>query len=183
MEGIISAYLFLACFSLGVLVFICKKLEKRKLTKYLYLPIILFTIFWVYASIFMIFEDIQEYNSYNHLNINDINKIEIGNRILNKNDTNLLFEALKKDNFTWSNHPTITKIDTVKIFSKIRGYKFIIKKTSNQGVLIIRINKKGNKYVTNRNDNLLSFISEPIKKDSLSNNRLYQEIDSISALK
>jgi hypothetical protein len=122
-------YIFLSIFSVIIIVLIC-------------LPVI----------------DFQEYRSFNNLQAQQVLKVKIGNRIVAKKNFGKLFEELKYDEFTWVNHPRVIQKDTITIFTKKRKYLFLIKNTSNQGVLVSRINQNGSDYVTNRNDYLLQYI-------------------------
>jgi hypothetical protein len=185
MEGIISKYIFLIGYTVIVLFFIRSILIKKNLKKYFYISVILFLVFWIYISIFKVMKDVKEYNSYNQLKINEVTKIVINDKEINKTDKYLLFEELKFDKFTWANHPIVIDTDTIKVFTNVREYKFIIENTENQGLLVIRIDKNNNSYVTNMNDSLLRFMSNTSMKeeDKFNDDELYHAIDSVSMSK
>lgn len=156
-------------------------LDKKGKLEYFTFAFFLYLLFLMCFNYFVTYDAIVEYNSYNKLNKNEIQKITVDNEEVNQKDNILFFKELKVDEFTLVNHPDVIKTDTVVVYTKTRKYKFIIENTSNQGVLVERINKKGNNYVTNRNDRLLKFVNNKKTNtvEGLSIDELFGIFDSI----
>jgi hypothetical protein len=102
--------------------------------------------------------DYQEYQSFNNLEAKQIREIKIDGKLVDQKRFDKLFEELKYDEFTWVNHPSVSQKYTIAIRTKKRKYLFLIESTSNQGVLVTRINQRGSDYITNRNDFLLQYL-------------------------
>lgn len=105
-------------------------------------------------------KNMDEYFSYNEIEYSDVIKITINNKIIKSANTKLLFEVLKNDQFSFVNHPIKKKEYFVRVYTKKRIYNFRILDTHNQGVLVSRIDINGRDYVTNRNDNIIFFLSK-----------------------
>jgi uncharacterized membrane protein (DUF485 family) len=157
MESIILSLIFKICITFGVLIALRSYLLKYELKKYFIFGIGLFCVIWIIYTI-SVFEDIKEYNSFNSVKLNEINKILINDKTATEKNKKALYNQLKIDYLTLLNHPHVVKSDTIKVYTNSRIYKFIIEDTSNQGVLVSRINKEGNIYMINRNDILLTLI-------------------------
>ena len=126
-------------------------------------PLLEYALFAVFSLVIIILIsfsiiDFQEYKSFNNLQADQVSGIKIDGKIVAKKNFDKLFEELKYDKFTWANHPRVIQKYKITIFTKKRKYNFLIENTSNQGVLVRRINQKGNDYVINRNDYLLQYI-------------------------
>ena len=124
------------------------------------LEYILFSVFSLIIILLISFSviDYQEYKSFNNLQANQIIEVKIDGKVIAKKNFDKLFDELKYDEFSWVNHPIVIRKYAITILTKKRKYLFLIEDTSNQGVLVSRINQKGNDYVINRNDYLLQYI-------------------------
>jgi hypothetical protein len=102
----------------------------------------------------------QRVNSYNNLNFYEVKKVVLNNFELKSELRYLFFKELKKEYFYLPEHPDLIKIDSVIVFTKDRKYKFYIQISTNQGVIVSRIDENGNSLGMNRNDFLLNIIKK-----------------------
>ncbi|MEC4003137.1 hypothetical protein OX283_000580 [Flavobacterium sp. SUN052] len=158
MTGLFSKYIFIFLWTSFSYLVLRRELEiKRKFKfSFIFLPIYILLII---AQISFSIIDFQEYKSFNNLVSKQIREIRINKNKVAKNNFDKLFEELKHDNFTWVNHPIVIQKVFITVITSERKYFFLIQKTTNQGVLVSRLNQKGNDYVINRNDNLLQYIN------------------------
>lgn len=157
MLGLFSKYLFAVLWTFLAFLVIRRKLIQKEKEKPASVLLVIYS-FVVVMIIYGCIIDLREYNSFNNLKTNQIIGLRIGEKWTAKNNLDNIFKELKDDEFTWVNHPNVTQRDTITVFTKERKYLFLIKNTSNQGVLVSRINQMGSDYVINRNDNLLAFM-------------------------
>lgn len=135
-------------------------LNKNDKLEFFIIPFSLYLISLISFNYFVTYRNITEYKSFNNLDIKDVEIIYINKKNIVKDGMIILFNELKNDQFSWVNHPVIINSDTILVKTKSRDFKFIIQNTSNQGVLIMRINKEEKDYVINRNDNLFKLIED-----------------------
>ena len=157
MTGLLSKYIFALLFASFVFLFIRKNFNKKENVVLEYILFSVFSLVIIFIISFSII-DYQEYDSFNNLQAKQIIDIKIDGKMVAKKNIGKLFEELKYDEFTWVNHPQVTQKNTITIFTKKRKYRFLIEVTSNQGVLVKRVNQKGSDYVINRNDYLLQYL-------------------------
>jgi glucan phosphoethanolaminetransferase (alkaline phosphatase superfamily) len=157
MTGLFSKYIFAFLWTLGFFLFVRRILIQKKKLRFVNV-LLVFYILTLIAIISLFIIDFKEYNSFNKIELESIKEIYVSGKQLSKKDFNGLIKELKQDEFTWVNHPNVTKKDTITILTIERKYLFSVEITSNQGILINRINENGKGYVTNRNDKLLDFI-------------------------
>lgn len=67
----------------------------------------------------------------------------------------MVFNDLKDDFFTWGVNLKVLSEKSVDIKTNEKSYKFIVQNTSNEGVIVSRLDAKGKVYVVNRNDKLI----------------------------
>jgi hypothetical protein len=138
---------------------LCGYLNAKNLSNYIYIPKIILVLICI-CIFFITWRDIKEYNSYNNLKFDDVKKIVLNNIELNTKMKYLFFEELKKDFFYLPEHPDFIKSDSVIVFTTVRKYVFYIEVSSNQGVIVSRIDEKGNNLGMNRNDSFLKMIKD-----------------------
>ena len=157
MSGIFLKYIFAFLWTSTIFAVIRRQLIKKENPKLEYILWSVFSLVIITIISFSIV-DFQEYKSFNQVKFKEITEIRIDKKLVAENVYAKFFEELKYDKFTWVNHPKVIQKHTVTVITQKRKYSFLIENTSNQGVLVSRINQNGNSYVTNRNDYLLQYL-------------------------
>lgn len=157
MTGLLLKYIFIFLWTSVVYLVLRRELVIKRKFRFSFVILPLYIVLIVTEISFSII-DFKEYNSFNNIQATQVTGIKVSQKIVSENDFNNLMTELKHDEFTWVNHPNVTQKDTLTVFTKDREYLFLIENTSNQGVLVSRINRNGNEYITNKNNYLLQYI-------------------------
>lgn len=152
MEGLYSKYIFLILWLTIAFVGVKKEasIEKRGYLKLFNRIAVLVAMLCAVLACC----DLSQYWCYNNTKFTLVSSVEINGRQLTKKQQKQLFSEIKQDEFTWVNHPIVTRADTVKVLTQDDIFIFTIKHTTNEGVLVSRAVNEHSDYVTNRNDQL-----------------------------
>jgi hypothetical protein len=159
MEGIYFNFLIVLVFSLIVyLVFFYKLLilKNKNYIKILKIIYAIFVCYWIYNLI----NKTLSYNTFNDIDYQDVKKIIICDKIVDEKDKYDLFNDLKKDEFTSVEHPLDIRELYIIVVTNNRNFKFKIRKTSNIGILVNRIDINDDENYTNLNNKLEKYIKE-----------------------
>lgn len=148
MTNILFAYAFLFFWITGVFIGVLYNFKINIDTIKFKILSLIYICSFIYFFAYKLPSEIKGYNEFNYLNSNEIKAVQIDDIELDKSKIIALFDIIKNGKFKLINHPNVLSRNKVIFYCKKKNYVFNILKTSNQGVLIERLDEENKMIVT-----------------------------------